>query len=72
MPHSELYNPRLLITLKIGIMMTSSGIINVEINAIKRNVSPRKRYFASAKPAIELMMSSRIVEVIVTIALFMK
>ncbi|MOA49509.1 hypothetical protein D3C78_1723970 [compost metagenome] len=59
-------------TLKIGIMMTSSGIIKVETNPISRMVSPLKRYFARAKPAIVLMSSSRIVDVMVTMVLLRK
>ena len=35
--------------------MTSIGIISVEIKAINMIELPRKRYFASAKPAMELI-----------------
>ncbi|MMZ69864.1 hypothetical protein D1872_327840 [compost metagenome] len=72
MPQRLLNKPRNEMTLKIGIIMTSSGIIRVEMNPMSRIVSPLNRYLAKAKPAMVLISNNRIVDVMVTMVLFRK
>lgn len=71
-PHSELYSPNLLTTVNVGDMITSVGSMVVDRNATKSKSLPLNLYFANAKPAIVFMANVIMVDVTVTMKVFLK